>query len=309
MNESVDSLAGSDQTSAPRPMSAGLLMRHAREANALDVSALAAILKVPVSKIEALESDRFDALPDLVFARALASSVCRSLKIDADSVLTLMPGSITPTMKTDESGINTPFKASGETSGWVYLRHLSKPVVLFVIALLAGALLLLLPGLLPTAQNDSKTASNADETPQLQSNAMLFADGAAVGGGVAASPADSIAPDAKSSSVTAVNDGSSTASAGRAVSETSAPLVEGTGTRTGLLVLTAKETAWVEVVDSTGAVQVRKTLQAGDVVGVSGVPPLVVVLGRADAVRVQVRGQPFEIPTRTKDNVARFEVR
>jgi cytoskeleton protein RodZ len=43
--------------------------------------------------------------------------------------------------------------------------------------------------------------------------------------------------------------------------------------------------------------------------GASGNLPLSVVLGRADAVQVQVRGQAFDVKALAKDNVARFEVK
>ncbi|HPH15047.1 MAG TPA: helix-turn-helix transcriptional regulator, partial [Burkholderiaceae bacterium] len=68
-------------------VSAGALLRQAREAAGLHIAALAVSLKVPVKKLEALESDRLDLLPDAVFARALASSMCRALKIDAAPIL------------------------------------------------------------------------------------------------------------------------------------------------------------------------------------------------------------------------------
>ncbi len=67
--------------------SAGTLLRQAREAAGLHVSSLAASLKVPVRKLEALEEDRYEELPDAVFVRALASSVCRTLKVDPAPVL------------------------------------------------------------------------------------------------------------------------------------------------------------------------------------------------------------------------------
>ena len=51
----------------------------------------AAIPIVPVERLKALEEDRWDALPDLVFARALAQSVCRQLKIEPGPVLSAMP--------------------------------------------------------------------------------------------------------------------------------------------------------------------------------------------------------------------------
>lgn len=59
--------------SAPPPAnSAGALLRQYREAKGLHISILAAALKVPSSKLVALEANRLEELPDLVFARALA---------------------------------------------------------------------------------------------------------------------------------------------------------------------------------------------------------------------------------------------
>jgi cytoskeleton protein RodZ len=82
----IDEAAGS-----PSPVTAGTLLRHAREAQGLHIAALAAALKVPQRKLEALERDEYGALPDPSFTRALALSVCRSLKIDSAPVLALLP--------------------------------------------------------------------------------------------------------------------------------------------------------------------------------------------------------------------------
>ena len=58
-------------------VTAGSLLRTAREREGLHIAALAVSMKVPVKKLEALEADRLDLLPDAVFVRALAASVCR----------------------------------------------------------------------------------------------------------------------------------------------------------------------------------------------------------------------------------------
>ena len=68
-------------------MTAGGLLKEARQAAGMHIAALAVALKVPVSKLEALEADNYAVLPDTVFVRALASSVCRTLKIDAAPLL------------------------------------------------------------------------------------------------------------------------------------------------------------------------------------------------------------------------------
>jgi cytoskeleton protein RodZ len=67
--------------------------------------------------------------------------------------------------------------------------------------------------------------------------------------------------------------------------------------------------SWVAVVDAKGSVQLRKTLVAGELVGVSGALPLIVVVGKADTMDVSVAGQPFNLMGIAKDNVARFEVK
>ena len=315
MNDHVESSSGSaPMTESSKSVSAGSLLRSAREAEGLHIAAMAVSLKVPVSKIEALETDNLDLLPDLVFARALASSMCRALKIDPAPVLEKMPSSSAPPMKTDESGINAPFRVPGEVSSLTLWRQLSKPVVLAVVVLLVGALVLLLAPFSPTMGDMEAVTSNTVETtpspPSVISSPDQAAGQASLTGNVVTSPApvlstSEVLPMSSSASV----DGPANAVTPSAALDTSSPTIEGSGLATGLLVLKAKDASWVQVIDAAGVVQVRKTLVAGEVVGVSGVLPLAVVLGRADAVDVQVKGQPFDVAARTKENIARFEVR
>src|SRR3954447_26479225 len=93
-------------------VTAGALLRQAREAAGLHVAALAVSLKVPVRKLEALEEDRYDDIGDAVFIRALASSVCRTLKMDPQPVLGGLPQSAVPRLTSGNEGLNAPFRAS-----------------------------------------------------------------------------------------------------------------------------------------------------------------------------------------------------
>ena len=102
-----------EQTGAEAPAgvaSAGRLLREAREKQGLHIAALAAAIKVPPKKLEALEADRFDALPDATFARALAQTVCRALKIDPAPVMRLLPRPSGHRLETVGEGLNTPFR-------------------------------------------------------------------------------------------------------------------------------------------------------------------------------------------------------
>src|SRR5438105_14896618 len=90
-------------------ISAGTLLRRAREASGLHVAALAVALKVPVRKLEALEGDRFEDMGDAVFIRGLASSVCRTLKVDPQPVMERLPQTAPPRLVKDSDGLNAPF--------------------------------------------------------------------------------------------------------------------------------------------------------------------------------------------------------
>ena len=127
------------QSAAPAGPTAGALLREAREAAGLHIAALALSLKVPVRKLEALEADRYDLLPDAVFVRALASSVCRTLKMDPAPVLDRLPQTSAPRLAQDAGGINAPFRAPGDSRGPSWIDQLSRPVFLAVFALLLGA--------------------------------------------------------------------------------------------------------------------------------------------------------------------------
>ena len=126
-------------------LTAGGLLRQARQASGLHIAALAVALKVPVSKLEALESDDYAALPDTVFVRALASSVCRTLKLDPAQVLSLLPQSKSPSLASDSAGLNAPVKGTSVRSAGSGAGSAGVPrsVVVVVGGLLLGALAVL----------------------------------------------------------------------------------------------------------------------------------------------------------------------
>ena len=121
-------------------ITAGSMMRNAREAAGLHVAALAVSMKIPVKKLEALEADRLDLLHDAVFVRALAASVCRALKIDPAPILSKLPLNTAPKLKPDERGINAPFHSPSDATGMAISALLTKPATLIVLALVVAAM-------------------------------------------------------------------------------------------------------------------------------------------------------------------------
>ena len=327
--ESGDVRSGMDQVTAPLAVSAGSLLKQAREAAGLHIATLAVLLKVPVKRLEALEADRFDLLPDAVFARALASSVCRNLKIDTSAVLEKLPQASNANMAHQSRGINTPFLGSGDRIGPSLWVQVSRPAVLAGMVLLLGALVLVL---LPTfkAGMDAKSVdalvgdmntqpsmssaigmatgnvSPATSEPQPFATPGLSTSSAANSPvfvpltGSPSTVALSLPPSALATVPTAMQALSVPASAASAVPSIAS---------SGIVVFTAKGASWVQVSDAKGVVVLRRTLAVGEVVGATGALPLSAIVGRADATQVQIRGNAFDLSAVAKDNVARFEVK
>jgi cytoskeleton protein RodZ len=89
--------------------SAGALLRQYREAQGFKLDVLAQALRVSPAKLEALEADRLDELPDAMFARALTLAVCRQLKVGAAPVLALLPSQdVSRLAPKNERGLDFP---------------------------------------------------------------------------------------------------------------------------------------------------------------------------------------------------------
>jgi cytoskeleton protein RodZ len=127
-------------------LSAGALLRQYRQEHGLQVDALAATLRVSASKLEALEADRLDQLPDAMFARALALAVCRHLKTDPAPVLATLPlPDASRLAPKNELGLNFPLDRPSflPQSSFLVIQRLFTPVrwvalAIFVVALLLG---------------------------------------------------------------------------------------------------------------------------------------------------------------------------
>lgn len=315
--------------------SAGWLLRQAREAAGIDLASLAVALKVSMKKLEALESDRLDLLPDAVFVRGLASSVCRALRIDAAPVLARLPQTVAPRLQyNDETGLNTPFHTPGDVAKTPFWDRLSRPTVLAALAVLMGALVLIF---FPSSEQRAEigaivarpaaTAEPAEPEPALVPSVPAAPAPAAAPAQlkapaapppvakIATPPAAKVAPVPQPAPAVQATTVARTAPAAPAAAASS-PAANGTEApvrkklpSTGIVVFKTSGPSWVEVTDGKGAIQLSRMVEPGEPVGASGPLPLNVTIGRADVTEVQVRGQPFPLEPVTKQGVARFEVK
>jgi len=297
---------------AAAPMTAGRLLAARREEAGLHLAALAATLKVPLHKLQALEGDRYDAFKDVVFLRALASSVCRVLKMDAGPVLALLPQSAPVALK-DQQGLNTRFKETGsrpEAAG-AWGLPISRLTAFAVIALLAAALVMAF-----VPHNDN----TASPEPEFMAEATPPQAAQAPEPAAAVAPQEVPAPPAPAAPVVAATSPASGGSAPApdmtvavdppappAAPRTDAPAAAAAAADP--LVIQARDQTWVQVRDAQGAVLAERNLQKGERYAAQGSGPWSVVIGRADAADVTVRGQPMDLSAIARSNVARFEVK
>ena len=277
--------------------SAGALLREARQSRGVDIESLAGMLKVSVQKLQALENDQFDQLVDSVFARALASSVCRTLGIDSQPILQRLPEITAFKVTTQNRGINTPFRSRDGGSGSATKLQLSKPAIWLGLALLLAALILVF---LPFVQQEMSALRSQGEEASSTGELIEPVTTTTIVTGEGVPSADPVAPSLNppSEPLAAVAPASSPV-----------PALAAAPNPDNLIAFTATAESWVKVNDAKGVALLNRKLTAGEVVGLSGTAPLKVTVGRADAIQVQVRGQPFALNAVAKNNIARFEVK
>ena len=324
MNNADNSEAGSapEASATQAGASAGTILRQAREAAGLHIAALAVSMKIPVKKLEALESDRLDLLPDAVFARALAGSMCRALKIDPTPVLDKLPGNKKVSLSLESRAANQPFSGTSSPGANASGLKLGKTAIFTVIALLLGIALVLFVPDLEVSKSPADISTEVvephfpvDSGKQIIEEVIIPADtvlpenktgvqasGPALAASAAATPVVPLVPAAPTPAPLPAP----AVSAPKTLEPASAPAAVSAN---HVVVFKARGSSWVEVTDAKGLVQLRRTMAEGEVAGAAGNLPLVVVIGRVDMTDITVRGKPYDVSKVALGNVARFEVK
>lgn len=285
MTETGEAAAPDGATTDPQP-TAGALLRAAREGRGLHIAALAAAMKVSPRTLESLEADRYHELLDLTFTRALAQTVCRSLKVDAEPVLARLPHADDATKLSQVgAGLNAPFRdrpGQREPADFALLR---KPAFWATLLVLLGTLALAtLPrAWIPWRVGDAGSVF-APTAPASAGSGVVQAtdpDSAVTFSGLAMT---------------------FTAPASGAV-EAAAAVPPGR-----LLAVRSQAPSWIEVLDAAGQALLSRNVEPGETVDVNGELPLQVTIGNAAATQLVFRGQAVDLSASTRDNIARLQL-
>lgn len=296
----------------PARATAGALLKQARQSRGLHIAALAVQLKVPQSKLEALEADRHEDLPDVTFTRALAKAMCRVLKVEAEPILALLPRGSDKSLEGVSLGLNQPFRERSlqdEKSG---LELLQRPVVWAPVLLLLAALLIYL---LPESwtrlhREEVKPAETVAELPlppvaaseaasAVEAPAVLAASAPQLAAVPASSPAVASAPAALPISLPV---------AAAPTPQTPPPAAATPAPGSVPLALHARAESWVEVIDARGQMQLSRVLRAGEQLTLDVLLPAQVRVGNVAGTELTLRGSAVDLQSRAKDNIARLEL-
>lgn len=294
-----ESLEASPVTASP--------LKAAREARGLSLDTLAAQLKVPPSRLAALEEGRWADLPDGPYVRALAKTVCRSLQLDEAPVLRALPGVSASSLEHVNSGLNQPFHDP---------RSVSAPLWRSPWAWAAVAVLFVGLGLswwLPPS--DKLTESTQPGEPSASSAPSTAVPEPTPSVDVVPASASPLGLPAVVEPVSVPASAMPTASeaadpAAPAVAQSLAqPSGEAAPASEVPLRVRARQAAWVSVVDGRGQSVLSRLLQAGEAVELMAAAPLRVTLGNAPDTELVWRGQAVDVSANAQQRVARLELR
>ena len=301
-------------------VSAGALLRQARQAQGVALGDLAATLKVPVEKLQALEDEDWQRLPDVVFLRALAQTICRTLHLEAAPVLALLPQQKV-TALAPQGGLNAPMRERGVPSILATnTKHSPWPWVVLLLIVLGGGGYLGVQWMAPEWVRGVSTTVPAPSDPV--GDSPLFSpagpeesDGGNMGDGAQAGEVPAVQAAALMQPALQEEEGAQPGFAAPApapvaqAEPAAAPAAPAAASVSPVLRITAKGATWVQVLDAQQRLLIEKILQDGEVFSTSAPKPLTVAVGKADLATVEVNGAPFDLQAVARSNVARFEVK
>jgi cytoskeleton protein RodZ len=270
--------------------SVGRVLREAREAQGITLENAAIRLYLMQRQIEAMETDDFDSLGQLVFARGFVRNYARLLGLAPETLLARMEGAPAEPAAVSHAAAVPPH--SWLTSPWVILLLLG---VLLAVAV---------PVALYWWLNSGVDEVQPKRVPAVQSRpvpAPVAAPVPAAGLPAAALPALPLAP--VTPAVPAVAPAEPAEAAAPAALEKPAvakPAVS------GALHLEFGTEAWAEIKDASGQMLLRKLNPAGSSVDIQGQPPFDMVIGNAAQTKMTYNGRPVDLKPYIDATVARF---
>ncbi len=297
------SLDSADRPSHVQPDGVGAMLRKRRLELGLSQADVANVVKLPPRRIEAMEEERWDELPDGPYLRGFLKNIARALNLDAATLMDRVDDSVVRARSPESILASTGMTRATlpRRSGPASERHGGRSLVFGALAFAVVAALIAWSGtesfqravvggrgLIASVSSPTEHATPAPaqapaSTPEgrKEEPAVPPQVGAAAPG-----------PDAQVAQ---------TVSSPVADPAARADVASGKALRFHF-----NEDSWVEVRSADGKVLLSRLNPAGSEQTIEGEAPFSLVVGNAKGVALQFRGQPVDLAPYTRDQVARF---
>ncbi len=288
---------GTVATKAIEPVDEGVgaMLRNRRLELGLSQADVAHVVKLPARRIEAMEQERWDELPDGPFLRGFLRNIARALNLDAAALVARVDASLLRSRSPDsilvpQGGTHV---ALPRRSGPADERRGGRALVVGAFAFALIAAVIAWSGTDSFDRVVAAVTAMVDPSRTAASDALVAPQkGAESPARAAAAPAivaDPVLPESRPAEPSAVSSGTAAANA---------PALA--------LVFHFNEESWVEVRSADGKVLLQRLNAAGSEQQVEGEAPFSLVVGNAKGVALRFRGQAVDLAPYTRDSVARF---
>lgn len=305
------------------PLSAGVgaSLKKARENAGLGLGEVADRLKLSVRQLEAIEKDDFQQLPGAAFVRGFVRNYARFLNIDDTPLLAALeehfPSAVNDVVNlVKQGGDARPLRsvdemlqgqAPGGKSGLpkALLALLALAVVLGGIAWFAMSGL---GGKTPEATIKPVDAVAASDAPAIAASDAVPAVASEPTPGTVSLPVEPASVPTPTPSTAVQSQVAASQPLVKApAASASAPATESVGE--GRISLSAREAAWISVIDANGKKLQFGTLEAGASKELSGTPPFQLKIGNAAQVQLNYNGQPVALTDKIRGTTAKIELK
>lgn len=296
-------MSGADQSSMTAP---GTRLSEARQAQGLATGDVARRLKLSVGQVEALEADRYHDLPGPIFVRGFIRNYAKLVKLDADELLQAAADSLPQAAARPEMppSRDIPFP-NATPRRWPQFAAISAVMVVGLLAVYEFGVNDA-PRTVVTAPAVATPAAKTPPAKKKPAPAPSLSTAAAARPSAPASP-----PEAEAEVEAPVTRQASPAPAATPPVTAAPPVVVSRQERPvhpdeREVRFVFEEESWVEVRDRNDTVIFYQLNASGTVRRVAGLPPLTVVVGNAQGVKMTYAGQPVDLTRHTKIDVARL---
>ena len=268
----------------------GAMLRARRLELGLSQTDVASMVKLQARRIEAMEQERWEELPDGPFLRGFLRNIARALNLDATGLMARVDASLMRTSSPDSILIppSAPHGMLPMRSGPADERRGGRALVYgaFVFALIAALI----------AWSGTESFDHA----LVAAKRTIEPSAPAATAPSTPSPDRVVGPDAPVASDPAAP----------ALATVTAPDATKPATTGGELALLFhfNEESWVEVRSADGKVLLQRLNAAGSEQEIDGEAPFSLVVGNAKGVALKFRGQPVDLTPYTRDSVARLKL-